>query len=171
MAEKEQNAVMTEEPPRDSRESGAREQKRTVTAPRAAGRFRPYKPEQGKTTRTGTFVGGGAIIAWGAWFLYERLQIFEGDEAWRLLITAGIPIAFAALAGAVAWWFVFSHRSTSDFMIATEGEMKKVSWSSRAEIVGSTKVVIMFTVLMALLLFLVDLFFQFFFSSLGVLKT
>ena len=133
--------------------------------------FRQYKPEQGKTTRTGTFIGAGAIIAWGAKFLYDRLQLFEGDEAWRLLITTGIPILFAVGLGAVAWWFLFSHRATSDFLIATEGEMKKVSWSSRNEVIGSTKVVIMFTVLLALLLFVVDLFFQFFFSGLGVLRT
>jgi preprotein translocase subunit SecE len=56
-------------------------------------------------------------------------------------------------------------------MIATEGEMKKVSWSTKNEIIGSTKVVIMFTVLLALVLFVVDLAFQTMFSSIGVLKT
>ncbi len=135
------------------------------------GLFKHYKPDQGKATRNGTFIGFLAVIAWGTKFLYDRLQLFEGDEAWRLLITTGIPILFLVVAGAIGWWFVFGHRATSDFMIATEGEMKKVSWSSRSEVIGSTKVVIMFTVLLALLLFLVDLFFQFFFSNLGVLKT
>ncbi|MBU0718456.1 MAG: preprotein translocase subunit SecE [Planctomycetes bacterium] len=56
-------------------------------------------------------------------------------------------------------------------MVATEGEMKKVSWSSKAEVIGSTKVVIMFTVLLAALLFVVDLVFQRFFTYIGVLKT
>ncbi len=55
-------------------------------------------------------------------------------------------------------------------MIATEGEMKKVSWSTRRELLGSTKVVIALTVLMAVLLFVVDLMFQSLFSSIGVLK-
>lgn len=135
------------------------------------GLFKQYKPDQGKTTRTGSFIGAAAIIAWGAKFLYDRLQLYEGDEAWRLLVTAGIPLFFAVVVGAAAWWFVFAHRATSDFLIATEGEMKKVSWSSRSEVIGSTKVVIMFTVLLAAFLFVVDLLFQFVFSGLGVLKT
>ncbi len=55
-------------------------------------------------------------------------------------------------------------------MIATEGEMKKVSWSSKREIIGSTKVVILFTLLMAVFLFVVDLVFQSVFSGIGILK-
>jgi len=135
------------------------------------GVFKQYKPEQGKWTRLGTFVGLLAIVAWGAKFLYDRLQVYEGDEAWRLLITTGIPIAFMVVLGTLSWWLAYSSRKSSDFMIATEGEMKKVSWSTKNEIIGSTKVVIMFTVLLAVVLFVVDLLFQTMFSSIGVLKT
>ena len=56
-------------------------------------------------------------------------------------------------------------------MIATQTEMKKVSWSSKREVIGATKVVILFTILLAALLFCVDLVFQFFFRGIGVLKT
>jgi preprotein translocase SecE subunit len=45
-----------------------------------------------------------------------------------------------------------------------------VSWSTKNEVVGSTKVVILFTLLLAALLFVVDLAFQGFFSMIGVLK-
>ncbi|MCH7993750.1 MAG: preprotein translocase subunit SecE [Planctomycetes bacterium] len=55
-------------------------------------------------------------------------------------------------------------------MIATEGEMKKVSWSSKEEVIGSTKVVIMFTFMLALFLFVVDMVFQQVFKWIGVLK-
>jgi len=134
------------------------------------GLFRQYKPEQGKGTRVGTILGATALVAWGAMFLYGRLQVFEGDEAWRLLITTGIPIVFGAGAFAFAWWVTFVARTSSDFLIATEGEMKKVSWSSRREIIGSTKVVILFTFLFAVYMFLVDVVFQFLFSAIGVLK-
>jgi preprotein translocase SecE subunit len=134
------------------------------------GWFRQYKPEQGKATRMGTIFGGGAVIAWGAIFLYERLDVYSGDEGWRLLITTGIPILFAVAMFAVLWWTTFVSRTNSDFMIATEGEMKKVNWSTRREIIGSTKVVILFTILFAVFLFVVDLVFQFLFSAIGVLK-
>ncbi|MEK7731025.1 MAG: preprotein translocase subunit SecE, partial [Planctomycetota bacterium] len=60
--------------------------------------------------------------------------------------------------------------TSSDFMIATEGEMKKVSWSSKREIIGSTKVVILFTLLMSLFLFIVDIVFMELFGGMGVLK-
>jgi preprotein translocase subunit SecE len=136
----------------------------------AHGFFQQYKPEQGKSIRWGTLACGGALIAWGAVFLYDQLQVYEGDEAWRLLITTGLPIAFGVAFFAVAWWVSFVSRSSSDFMIATEGEMKKVSWSSRREIIGSTKVVILFTLLMSVFLFVVDLAFQAMFSGLGILK-
>jgi preprotein translocase subunit SecE len=145
---------------------------RPAPRPGGGGLLKQYKAEQGKWTRLGTFVGLLALIAWGARFLYLRLNVYEDIGAWwGLLITTGIPIAFLVLLGALAWWISYSSRKSGDFMIATEGEMKKVSWSSKREIIGSTKVVIMFTVLLALALFIVDLVFQTFFSSIGVLRT
>ena len=36
-----------------------------------------------------------------------------------------------------------------DFLIATDSEMKKVNWTSRKELIGSTKVVIVFMFLIA----------------------
>ncbi|MBN1795606.1 MAG: preprotein translocase subunit SecE [Sedimentisphaerales bacterium] len=50
-------------------------------------------------------------------------------------------------------------------MIESEGEMKKVSWSSRKEIFVSTVVVIVVVVLMALFLGTADLGFSLFFSE------
>jgi len=132
--------------------------------------FAAYKPEQGKYTRMGTFVAGAALVAWGAYFIYERLQVYQGDDWQSLLITTGIPLACAAIGGWAAWWLTFANRGAGDFMIATEGEMKKVSWSTRREVIGSTKVVILFTVLFAAYLFLVDVVFQRLFSWIGVLR-
>ena len=134
------------------------------------GFFRQYKPEQGKATRNGTMAAGGALIAWGAYFVWDRLQVYQGDDVMSLLITTGIPILFAVVFGGLLWWLSYSNRKGSDFMIATEGEMKKVNWSTRREIIGSTKVVILFTVLMATYLFVVDIVFQTGFRWFGVLK-
>jgi len=137
---------------------------------RQSGPLSQYKRDQGKITRTSTFVGLGLLIAWGAKFLNDRLAGYLGDEAWRLMITPGIPILVAVVLGVVAWRMAFVSRKSSDFMIATEGEMKKVSWSSKSEVIGSTKVVITFTLLLAVLLFVVDLIFQRLFTWIGVLK-
>ena len=54
-------------------------------------------------------------------------------------------------------------------MIAGEGEMKKVSWSSRKEVVGSTKVVIITTFLMAAVLYAVDWVFATLFAQFGIM--
>ncbi len=137
---------------------------------RGGGLLVQYKQDQGKNTRVGTFVGLGLLIVWGAWVLYDYLKIYEGDEFWRLLITRGLPIAFSIVLGSAAWWVAFANRASGDFMIATEGEMKKVSWSTKREVIGSTKVVILFTILFAALLFVVDLAFQTAFKWMGVLK-
>jgi preprotein translocase subunit SecE len=134
------------------------------------GWLKQYKPDQGKYTRTGTLLGLGLLIVWGAWAFNDRLVVYEGDEAWRLLITPGIAILLMVVLGVLAWRVAFVGRKSSDFMIGTEGEMKKVSWSSKREVIGSTKVVIVFTILLAVLLATVDLFFTFVFKSIGVLK-
>jgi preprotein translocase subunit SecE len=136
----------------------------------AGGAFTPYKPEQGGWTRKGTFAGCLCLVLWGGYFLWDRLSVLQGDEFWRLAVRAGIPLVFIAVLGAISWWLAFGHARSGDFMIATEGEMKKVSWSSRSEVIGSTKVVIALVVMLALLLFGVDLLFQWVFSSIGVLK-
>jgi preprotein translocase SecE subunit len=57
-----------------------------------------------------------------------------------------------------------------DFLIATDSEMKKVNWTSRKELMGSTKVVILFMFIMASYLFLMDVLFGYFFYAIGVVK-
>ena len=135
------------------------------------GPLKPHKPEQGKWTRRGTFIGAGALIAWGGFFVNQRLSGYQDIQDWWLvLITPGIPILLMVFLGTLAYWISFVHRKSSDFMIATEGEMKKVNWSTKREVIGSTKVVITMTLLLAILLFTVDLAFQRLFSAIGVLK-
>jgi len=137
---------------------------------KSRGLLTPYKPEQGRKTRIGTIIGFGTLVLWGGYFVWEQLRVYEGDEGWRLLITPGIPILVAVILGGLLYWATFCHRASSDFMIATEGEMKKVNWSTKREVIGSTKVVILFTVLIAMYLFGVDVIFQNIFRWIGVLK-
>ena len=61
------------------------------------------------------------------------------------------------------YWLV-NKPSIADFMIAAEGEMKKVSWSSRQEIVVSTTIVIIVVILTAILLGVTDVTFKLFFN-------
>ncbi len=131
-----------------------------------------YKKGQGKFTRLATGLVAGAMIGWGCLSLYDQLNAWlsvdslgENAKAWY---RAGIPVAlfavFALLIFKLVNWPKFA-----DFMIQTEGEMKKVSWSSKQEIIGSTKVVIITVVFMAALLFGIDICFRMFFQLIGVL--
>lgn len=138
---------------------------------RSGGWFKAYKRGQGTKTRLGTFVGSLALVFWGALFLSDKLSIYQGDKTWQLLVSKGIPIVIPALVGFFCWWITYAHRTSSDFMIATEGEMKKVNWPTKRELIGSTKVVILFTAIMAILLFSVDLLFMNFFEWIGVLRS
>ena len=125
--------------------------------------FQIYKRGQGKYTRTVTFIAGMAIVVIGASVLSDKLQTYGNPY-----IQFGIPTALVVLLGLLMFWIVNRPRS-ADFMIVTEGEMKKVSWSSRKEVIGSTKVVIVTTFIMAGILFSVDLFFQLLFQWLGIM--
>jgi preprotein translocase subunit SecE len=113
-----------------------------------------YKRGQGKYTRITTFVGVMVLVIIGAVQLSEQLTTL----ALSPLVRYGIATALVVLAAVVMFWLVNRPRS-ADFMIATEGEMKKVSWSSRKEIIGSTKVVIITTLIITAVLFAVDLLF------------
>ena len=133
--------------------------------------FEIYKRGQGYYTRMGTVIGAVIIILAGMNYLWQQLGIFEDPNVpWTLWVRAGVPLLFGAGLGLVLFWFTGSSRKACDFLIATEGEMKKVSWSTRREVIGSTKVVILFTALMATILFVTDVLFLMFFGSIGVLK-
>ena len=75
------------------------------------------------------------------------------------------------LIGAIALYlFIGSRKQTVEFLIATDGEMKKVNWTSYKEVKGSTIVVITATFLIAGFLFGVDTLFATIFSAIGVLE-
>ena len=109
-----------------------------------------YRKTQGRWTRLGTVVGAGILIVIGAWYTWSELSSGLG------LYRAIIPLILM-LACLYVLLRVVNSKRPADFMIATEGEMKKVSWSSKKEIIGSTKVVIVTLLLMGVFLFLVDL--------------
>jgi len=63
--------------------------------------------------------------------------------------------------------------SNVDFLVATDSEMKKVNWTSRKELIGSTKIVVVFMFLIAAFLFLIDQVFHLLFwaGGKGVLRS
>lgn len=135
------------------------------------GFFEVYKRGQGFYTRLGTALGGGLIILGGVKYLYDQLAVvYDPSRPWTMYVRYGLPLAFLAAGGLLLYWIVCVWRKSCDFFIATEGEMKKVSWTTWGELVGATKVVIAATLLLAVILFVIDVIFMLFFAWIGVLK-
>jgi preprotein translocase SecE subunit len=114
-----------------------------------------YKRGQGKYTRMGTAAGGAMIVAIGCWQLYRTLEAADISLWIETMVPVGLFVALAVL----MLWLV-NKPNVADFMIAAEGEMKKVNWSTRQEVAVSTVVVISVVIILAVILGTADYIFQ-----------
>jgi preprotein translocase SecE subunit len=132
----------------------------------AGGFFAIHRRGQGKWTRVGTAIASGVLIIGGGLFIYSDVRANAHWTAQTALIVASV---FVLLFGGLAFWLQ-NKPSHVSFLIETDSEMNKVNWTTKKELVGSTKVVIGFMFLMAVSLFLVDILFGYFFYAIKVLK-
>ncbi len=111
-------------------------------------------------------VGGITLVGLlTAHFIWTQAQ---GNDL-RLQTAYMLVGGFALIYAAIAFYFLNKPQNV-DFLIATDSEMKKVNWTSRKELFGSTRVVILFMFTVAIMLFVYDQFFWTFFWLIGVLK-
>jgi len=123
--------------------------------------FDIYKRGQGKHTRLCSAFGMVLIIGLGCWRLYVKLEGADLGLWFETMVPAGLFVGLTLL----VFWLV-NRAAIADFMIAAEGEMKKVSWSSRKEVAVSTFIVIWVVIITALLLGVTDLVFNMVFRRL-----
>jgi preprotein translocase subunit SecE len=137
-------------------------------SPRAAGGspFAVYKPGQGLHVRWGTAGGLGLIALAAAAFIYDQLPRINSST----VVQTTVPVVILAGLAYFIFWLVGQKHNFVDFLIATEGEMKKVNWSTRAEVIGATRIVIVTLLALGFLLAFVDALFIVFFSKINVLK-
>ena len=124
-----------------------------------------YKPSQGWHARMLTAVGLALLIGAGLWRLY--VTQLQGETS--VPVQYGLPIGLAALLG----WATFRlihYPPFADFLIATEAEMNKVSWTSWPELKRATAVVLTTVLLMSLYLFGVDWLWSMLLQALGILR-
>jgi len=108
-----------------------------------------FKPMQGWYARVYTALGLGLIAAAGTW------RVFEGSLEYSKLWNFGLSAAFAVVLG----WMIFRivhFPPFAEFLIATEAEMNKVSWTNKQDLIRATSVVLTTVMLMAVYLFVVD---------------
>lgn len=95
-----------------------------------------------------------------------------GQPAFQILyVQAAVAAALLLLSALVIYLVAGAKPKTNEFLIAVDSEMKKVNWSTRREIVGSTWVVVTVCFLLTAILFSIDLGFGTFFRAIGILKT
>lgn len=132
--------------------------------------FEVYKSGQGTYVRFGTALGASCLALGFIYFVYEQMAAFTFSQSTMTILRTSVT---AVLLAGLAWlifYLVGQRRNVVDFLIATEGEMKKVNWSSRKEVLGATKVVIVTVLALGMMLFVVDILFILFFVGIKVLR-
>ena len=133
-----------------------------------------YKPNQGYYVRLCSAIAFGTIVLLGGAWLWRQLDVVSmGEDAAieKVYVQAGAALIFVAFFALIGYWLIGRKPASVDFLIACEGEMKKVNWSTRREIMGSTWAVIGLTFFIAIFCFGFDLIFQWIFKNMGVLES
>lgn len=126
-----------------------------------------YKSGQGYWTRLLSGLAGGVLVLAGAKWLWSAIEGFS--LPYGIYIQAGAAVTLIAVFGLLLFKWVAVKPNTTDFLIATEGEMKKVNWPSKRETGGSTWIVIVALFLLVAILFFSDLIFLTLFRVLRIL--
>jgi preprotein translocase subunit SecE len=107
-----------------------------------------YKKGQGNKARAVAALAAVAIAAFG---------VAEAHNVWG--VSAGFIIASAIMIAGVAGvgiYLALINARTSEFLIETQAELKKVAWPPKAEVKGSAMVVVGTVIVLGLFLFAVD---------------
>jgi preprotein translocase SecE subunit len=130
--------------------------------------FHSHKRTQGVHVRRYVMIGLLLVGATGAWAIYEHQSLGVGDAVFAVpftdlrvpLLPARELVVPALIALATLWvaWRAVNMPTFADFLIATEAEMNKVSWTSRKKLIQDTIVVLVTVVLLTLFLLVIDLF-------------
>ncbi len=126
--------------------------------------FSIYKKEQGRAVRVGTAVGIGILTLLGIHWTLHRIIPTQPKY-----IKAVVSMIIAA-GGVLLAFLVVNRPKNADFMILTESEMRKVVWPTPAGVVRSTRLVILMTLGLALMLWLVDTGFVWLFQKIDILR-
>ena len=124
-----------------------------------------YKPLQGKRARLWTALGLVITIFLG---LRELALTLDGAQ-FEPAVYYGVPLALGAL---FAWavYRLVQFPPFADFLIATEAEMNKVSWTSKEDLKRATMVVLFTVAFMAVFLFGVDWLWSHLLQAIGVIR-
>ena len=131
-----------------------------------------YKKGQGYWTRMMTAIAYGLLVLMGGVWLSQSLAAVRIGNLEAIYVQGAAMVLVMAVFGFLGYYLIGVKPKFVDFLIATEGEMKKVNWSTRREIMGSTWVVIGLTVVVAVLISVMDyMVYSPIFRAIGVLES
>jgi preprotein translocase SecE subunit len=128
-----------------------------------------FKYNQGQKVRRATLIALLVLVGYGIFINVQTRMFGTGD--WEVLlpgVDAALVVLFnleytmPLLVFAVLGWFCWrlvNWPTFADFLIATEAEMNKVSWTTRKRLFQDTIVVLVTVVLLTTFLFVVDVIF------------
>ncbi len=130
--------------------------------------FHSHKRTQGIHVRRYVMIGLLLVGGSGAYTIHEYQSLGTGDAVFSIpftdlkvpLLPARELVVPALIALATLWvaWRAVNMPAFADFLIATEAEMNKVSWTSRKKLIQDTIVVLVTVVVLTLFLLVIDLF-------------
>ena len=130
-----------------------------------------YKQGQGYWVRLMSAIGYGLLVMMGVIWLWDQLSGFQLGDFEPVYLQGGVSVIVIAFCGILGFHLIGRKPKLVDFMVATEGEMRKVNWSTRREIFGSTVLVILLTLFIAVFCKMADLAFSSFFQWVDVLQS
>lgn len=125
------------------------------------------RPGLGRAVRLTAYGGMLAMTAFGAYAMYMApsiasswwktvfgpLTIFGKEFTIKPMLFPSAGVFFTVMSGV---FLMLNREKWSDFLIETEGEIKKVSWPARKEYMGSAMIVVLVVAVVSLFLHYVD---------------
>jgi preprotein translocase SecE subunit len=141
----------------------------------------PYKRTQGQRVRRGTILGILVLAGCGIWTLMHHNVVPAGSWQVVLPFAGGLPVTVLParnytvplLLALASFWLAYrvvNYPTFADFLIATEAELNKVSWTTRKRLVQDTVVVLVTVILLTAFLFVVDQLWAFILTKIGVIQ-
>jgi preprotein translocase SecE subunit len=143
----------------------------------------PYKKSQGLRVRRATIMGILLLAGCGIYSMLRHNTLATVAKHWaisvpftggrELILLPDVRITLPlVLAGLTLWfaWRVVNFPTFADFLIATEAELNKVSWTTRQRLIQDTIVVMVTVILLTVFLFVVDQGWAFVLTRIGVLQ-
>jgi preprotein translocase SecE subunit len=141
-----------------------------------------YKRTQGQRVRRGTILGILILAGCGIYTLLQHNTLATGPQHWQVAIPftgaffpllPDVRITLPLVLALASLWLAYrvvNLPAFADFLIATEAEVNKVSWTTRKRLIQDTVVVLVTVLLLTVFLFVVDSAWGFVLTKVGVLQ-